>query len=176
MAPMTREQIETLQRLVEAVRRMVRRFHEDPDKRFLVRQWMHLLVPCEQIVEAALAFPPAVDGATPLGRLRALLTNRRTMPVREEYLGGQRTNYVQLDTVLGHLDNVQAAQAPPASDPPGLREAVAEFQRAHADYQRAKHEDVGQEVAWAARKAARNAVLAYPLPASPQAETKGDES
>lgn len=70
---------------------------------------------------------------------------------------------------------IRAAQAPPASDPPGLVEVVAEFQRAHADYQRAKHEDVGQEFAWSARKSARDAVLAYPLPASPQAETKGDE-
>lgn len=65
-----------------------------------------------------------------------------------------------------------AAQAPPASDPPGLVEVVAEFQRAHADYQRAKHEDVGQEFAWSARKSARDAVLAYHLPASPHAETK----
>ncbi len=67
-----------------------------------------------------------------------------------------------------------AAQAPPASDPPGLVEVVAEFQRAHADYQRAKHEDVGQEFAWSARKSARDAVLAYHLPASPHAETKRD--
>ena len=37
---------------------------------------------------------------------------------------------------------------------------LREHQRAHADHQRAKHEDVGQEITWAARKAARRALLA----------------
>lgn len=71
--------------------------------------------------------------------------------------------------VCTQVDNLIAGMRP-ERDTPGLVEVVAEFQRAHADYQRAKHEDVGQEFAWAARKAARDAVLAYPLPASPQAK------
>lgn len=37
---------------------------------------------------------------------------------------------------------------------------LREYQRAHADHQRAKHEDVGQEITWAARKAAKRALLA----------------
>ncbi len=37
---------------------------------------------------------------------------------------------------------------------------VREYQRAHADHERAKHEDVGQEMTWAARKAAKRALLA----------------
>ena len=66
-----------------------------------------------------------------------------------------------------------ALAAPPASAPPGLVEVVGEFQRARANYRRAKHEDIGQEDAWARLKAARDAVLAYPLPASPQAKRCG---
>ena len=37
---------------------------------------------------------------------------------------------------------------------------LREYQRACADLRRAEHEDVGQEAAWAARKAAKAALLA----------------
>ena len=65
-----------------------------------------------------------------------------------------------------------AAQAPPASDPPGLVALVAEYQREHA-----KHESSRRAGRWPSGvRAAHDALLAYPLPASPQAETtKGDE-
>ena len=59
--------------------------------------------------------------------------------------------------------------APPASDPPGLREAL-ETVLASAHPHPEHHPAMSR--AWAH---AREVLAAYPLPASPQAETKGDE-
>ncbi len=81
----------------------------------------------------------------------------------------------ELCGVTGACADCRCATTARQSDPPGLVGVVGEFQRARANYRRAKHEDIGQEDAWARLKAARDAVLAYPLPASPQAETKGDK-
>ncbi len=64
------------------------------------------------------------------------------------------------------------------SDPPGLVELMARWQRAERAWQQAQDE-TGQvyepEGLWEERHELFEAMLAYPLPASPQAETKGDE-
>lgn len=76
------------------------------------------------------------------------------------------------------------AQVPPASDPPGLAQLATKFIEALREEDRASrywHEDGSEESASAyyaamdARLSTFCALVAYPLPASPQAETKGDE-
>lgn len=105
------------------------------------------------------------------GPLRVLETERTCVVCRRSKLEGHAPD-CWIAAALA-----SAPSAPPP-DPPGLAVVVGEFQRAHANYRRAKHEDVGQEDAWARRKAARAAVLAYDLtaPASPQAEGASDKS
>ena len=65
----------------------------------------------------------------------------------------------QLLDMTGDPELLSADRAACLAGAEALR-LVKAYQRAHADHQRAKHEDVGQEITWAARKAAKRALLA----------------
>lgn len=81
---------------------------------------------------AALAAPPAApsdgDLASAVDRVTRLRRDIASMPSRVEWLGGQRTRYVQRDEVLALVD--AALAAPPAAPPADLVALVQEWQEA----------------------------------------------
>ena len=100
------------------------------------------------------------DRSWPLGQTRCTICRDTALPCQ---LGH-----------TGRMLNVEAAQIPG-----GLVDLVARWQRAERAWQQAQ-DDIGQvyepEGLWEERHELFEALLAYPLPASPQAETtKGDE-
>ena len=152
MATVTREQ-ELLRELVALVR------GECPS---LLNEDSGGIVRLSMAIDDALAAPPAED------------ENARTVRSLARMLGWE--NVPPRETLERDVAALKArAQAPPASDPPGLVAVLREYQDAQRIV-RAMNEDGGGPSAEVFSAAcdrydeARDAVLAYPLPASPQAE------
>lgn len=123
-------------------------------------------------IDDALAAPPAEDEDGPFRKACAR--------IRAE-MGWKRNPREIDDLVLEALRPtipVEAfAQAPPASAPPGLVALVAEWKRLRKAVDDADNGRKGPPWSLIEEcKAAGDRVFAYPLPASPRAETtKGDE-
>jgi hypothetical protein len=100
------------------------------------------------------------DRSWPLGQTRCTVCQDTALPCQ-----------------LGHTGRMLGSRSA-AQAPPGLVDLMARWQRAERAWQQAQDE-TGQvyepEGLWEERHELFEAMLAYPLPASPQAETNGDE-
>jgi hypothetical protein len=89
-----------------------------------------------------------------LAALRARLLDRRTMPRRQEAIGGQTFDYVQLDEVIGHIDALLTTTGGVAPAPPDdLVAVVRDVVKVWTD-----------NTTWNKRMAAIKRLAAFPLP------------
>jgi hypothetical protein len=180
----------TRELLLELALRASMRFLEDMSRGPAIDGWQAAV----DLAAAALACPPAEDEARE--KAAALLDADAALIEKEHptawavWIDGHRPSVQYAEYAAAHRAGADAirrlAQAPPASDPPGLVELVARWKASLdtlAEARRAFTDsiDVGGRpsdeadhrvtLALAYQEKARRDVLAYHLPAPPQAET-----
>lgn len=128
----------------------------------------------QEALAAALASPPADDAAAVY---RAVLEGAGYERLDDLPARGVEFARMLGETARMHTLALAVPQAPPASDPPGLVALARETRDIVDGYDdQLPSVKVAQGTPFAvAVGLMRRWLLAYPLPASPQAETKGDE-